>query len=151
MGKIEQISLLSNFKILIFLKCPTFVGSILGQYFICPRVFFWPNHYKKPFFMFKRNYKEIYFVRSCLKNFTCYLFYFITYSFSQGCTTMSLKTKQKIKDHTSVCSCVRITKRFDRNQSSALLDENPRFIASRKSSLPAFLTTTTTVLYKEYM
>ena len=80
------------------------------------------------------------------------LFYFITYSFSQGCTTMSLKTKQKIKDHTSVCSCVRITKRFDRNQSSALLDENPRFIASRKSSLPAFLTAnTTTVLYKEYM
>ena len=79
------------------------------------------------------------------------LFYFITYSFSQGCTIISLKTKQKIKDHTSVCSCVRITKRFDRNQSGALLDENPRFIASRKSSLPAFLTTTTTVLYKEYM
>ena len=67
------------------------------------------------------------------------------------CYYMSLKTKQKIKDHTSVCSCVRITKRFDRNQSGALLDENPRFIASRKSSLPAFLTTTTTVLYKEYM
>ena len=64
---------------------------------------------------------------------------------------MSLKTKQKIKDHTSVCSCVRITKRFDRNQSGALLDENPRFIASRKSSFPAFLTTTTTVLYKVYI
>ena len=39
MGKIEQISLLSNLKILIFYKCPTFVGSILGQYFICPGVF----------------------------------------------------------------------------------------------------------------
>ena len=64
---------------------------------------------------------------------------------------MSLETKQKIKDHTSVCSCVRITKRFDRNQSGALLDENPRFIASRKSSLPAFLITTTTVLYKVYI
>ena len=25
---------------MIFLNCPTFVGSILGRYFICPRVFF---------------------------------------------------------------------------------------------------------------
>ena len=39
MGKIERILLLSNIKILIFLKCPTFVRSILGQYFICPGVF----------------------------------------------------------------------------------------------------------------
>ena len=39
MGKIEQILLLSNF-ILIFLKCSTFVGSILGQYLKCPRGFF---------------------------------------------------------------------------------------------------------------
>jgi hypothetical protein len=28
----------------------------LKKYFICP---IWPNHYKKPLFMFMRNYKEI--------------------------------------------------------------------------------------------
>jgi hypothetical protein len=42
-----------------FLKVPYFCRINSGPIFYMSTSFFWPNHYKKPVFMFMRNYKEI--------------------------------------------------------------------------------------------
>ena len=49
----------SKFQNFDFLKVPYFCWINSGQIFHMSQRFFWPNHYKKPIFMFMRNYKEI--------------------------------------------------------------------------------------------
>ena len=58
MGKIEQISLLSNVKIW-FSKMPYFCWVDSGLIFYMSKGFFLQNHLKKSVFMFMKNYKEM--------------------------------------------------------------------------------------------
>ena len=56
MGKIEEISLLSNFKILIFKKSPKFDESIAWPISYLSTT--WAKSHQKSVSMFMRNYKE---------------------------------------------------------------------------------------------
>ena len=50
----------STFQNFDFLKVPYFCRINSGPIFYMSQSFFWPNHYKKPVFMFMRNYKDFF-------------------------------------------------------------------------------------------
>ena len=58
-GKIWTDFIIVKFQNFDFLKVPYFCRINSGPILNMSRSFFWPNHYKKPVFMFTRNYKEI--------------------------------------------------------------------------------------------
>ena len=93
----------SIFKCLVSLACLTDRSciclpgeknrSILGKYFICPQGFFWPNHYKKPVFMFMKKLQRNPSVRGGLK-----IFIFRPYGFDYlGILTKACRSAMRSK------------------------------------------------------